>query len=619
MISFAKARRRPPLKPSSPPPYTLADSFAGRFKNTYRAAISSLRTAQNIRDIARAVRNKSIIGIDAVLPIYDPRLPESAARWANAAETFEARYRALILASGKKELARLGVEASFTLQNPYTPAWIQSQAGGLIREISQQTRQNIVQLTNSSFVDGLPPQQLAGLIRNEIGLLTREAAAVERRYESALSQGIPPAQAAAARDTYAAKLLDDRAERIARTETIAAEAQGQLASWRVARDQGFIVAGTRRTWISGPEELGVCPICSALDEVSVAINEPWQSAKGPIMAPPLHPNCLPGDALIATRGLVAGYSRRPYKGDVLSIGTARGHKLTCTPNHPILTPRGLVGAALLRIGDDVISSGRRDWATGIGQDNEQIPARIKNKARAFYLTPGASTASVPIAAENFHGDARDGDIAVIIADSFLRRNLDTGRLKQLDQAQLLRRAIAEASVFVGFSSFLVALGRLATNGVMGSLGPRGALLGGCSRHSHIHRRAAIAQIHALLAQASIYGRARNFEAGSKGFDRFAGKIEPLNRGNIERMPSAWRVDTSATQARVNEGFANAEQLFNLRGAVPGPIERDHIVSVNVEAASHEVFNLESDSGLYLAQGIVVGNCRCTAVLEPPED
>lgn len=301
MISFAKAKtpRRSVVNPSAEPTYTLAESHGRRFASTYRATIEDLRTPDAVRRMAQAVRNKSLVALDLAIPVYDPSNPDAAARWAKAAEDFEERYKALLQASGKKEMAKLNIPLSFNLRNEYSLPWIQSQAGGLIKDISMQTRQNIVKLINASFVDGIPPQTLARLIRSEIGLLPREAAAVDRRYLASIEQKIPAKQAIATSDRYAAKLLNDRAERIARTETIAAEAQGQLASWRVAQDEGFIVAGTRRRWISGTEEGGVCLECVLLgQDEPIPMGAAWRTSRGPIMGPPAHPNCRCTAALV---------------------------------------------------------------------------------------------------------------------------------------------------------------------------------------------------------------------------------------------------------------------------------------------------------------------------------
>lgn len=288
-----KAKQPPRIMTPNAPraAYALANRHHPKFKRAYRISIEDMKSPEVVSRLAVAIRNKSLIQVDAVIPAYNPRDPEAAARWADVVQTFEERYQQVLEESGKAEMARLRIPMSFNLQNPYSLPWIDRQAGRLIRDISEQTRLNIVGLIRSSFVDGLPPQQLARLIRAEIGLLPKEANAVERRFQNSLTQGVPAARAQDMVDRYSTKLLNDRAERIARTETITAEAQGQLDSWRVARDEGLIVSGTRRQWISGSADEGVCPICVSLHEVTVGMDEPWQTSRGPVMAPAAHPGC----------------------------------------------------------------------------------------------------------------------------------------------------------------------------------------------------------------------------------------------------------------------------------------------------------------------------------------
>jgi hypothetical protein len=248
------------------------------------------------------VRNKSIIGVDATLPVFDPRNPESSARWHDVSQQFDERYKALLAASGKEEFARIGLKSAFNLRNPWSLTWIEEHTGALIKDISAQTRQNIVGLVNSTFAGGLNPQQLKTLIRGEIGLLPKEAQAVERRYQMSLSQGIKPEIARQSTERYAARLLDDRAERIARTETIAAQAEGQLDAWRSARDDGLIVEGTKRRWVASPYDNAIpsgstragvsCKLC---DDVAgggdVGLDDEFLTGIGRRMAPPLHPGC----------------------------------------------------------------------------------------------------------------------------------------------------------------------------------------------------------------------------------------------------------------------------------------------------------------------------------------
>jgi uncharacterized protein with gpF-like domain len=73
---------------------------------------------------------------------------------------------------------------------------------------------------------------------------------------------------------------DDRADRIARTETAIADVRGNLAGWAASG----VVASKR--WIVGT---GCCEACEELDGVEVPLDEEFPDEGGD--GPPAHPNC----------------------------------------------------------------------------------------------------------------------------------------------------------------------------------------------------------------------------------------------------------------------------------------------------------------------------------------
>ena len=56
------------------------------------------------------------------------------------------------------------------------------------------------------------------------------------------------------------------------------------------------------------------------------------------------PNCLPGDAMAYSPGGLERVYKRFYDGLLVIIKTAAGDEIPLTPNHPVLTPTGLVPA-----------------------------------------------------------------------------------------------------------------------------------------------------------------------------------------------------------------------------------------------------------------------------------
>lgn len=93
---------------------------------------------------------------------------------------------------------------------------------------------------------------------------------------------------------YEERMVANRADVVARTETMDALYEGQMARWRQAIDENKIEEGElRRFWHTAKDER-VCPTCSAiplLNPTGVAFSQPFQLPDGELMGPTAHPCC----------------------------------------------------------------------------------------------------------------------------------------------------------------------------------------------------------------------------------------------------------------------------------------------------------------------------------------
>ena len=149
-------------------------------------------------------------------------------------------------------------------------------------------------------------------------------------------------------------------------------------------------------------------ICASLNGTEHPIGQ------GPI--PPRHVRCLPGDALVSSSSGITAVSKRWYDGNMIIIKTASSRILSCTPNHPILTPGGWVAAGLLNVGGHVISDGGSKWGSNIDSNDKDMPTRIEDVAKAFLSSGKMMSMPVPLSPEDFHGDGVGSKIAIISAD-----------------------------------------------------------------------------------------------------------------------------------------------------------------------------------------------------------
>jgi SPP1 gp7 family putative phage head morphogenesis protein len=299
----------------------------------------------------------------------------------------------------------------------------------------------------------------------------------------------------------------------------------------------------------------------------------YDYGKGP--QPPLHFNCLPGDALVTPSGRIAAVYRRRYKGLLYVIETADGHVLRVTPNHPVLTLSGWQPAQSINVGDQVFRRSIIPRESASGNDEGNAVATAEDVFRAFRKSVTVSAVEVPTTAPDFHGDAWSGapgvnlakQVAVVLADRELLLTVNPSLLQLLldNGFQGANPAPSGRSHFdlSGFSVGSSALGGM-------SSGSQGLAL---SRRSSTHPRelllTPVARPAAGFSDDPLYGTWRDVELIS---------------------------DSSNTDAAVVKGN-----------------DAINVVRVRREPFSGHVYNFETEGGTYWADSILTHNCRSTTV------
>lgn len=136
-----------------------------------------------------------------------------------------------------------------------------------------------------------------------------------------------------------------------------------------------------------------------------------------------HPNAiLGGDQRIDALGKAVGASVGTYRGPAFTISTAQGHRVTVSPNHPVLTHRGWIVAQAVREGDYVFSavnSGVTTVRAGSAPDLDNVIPTVEQEFGAVELV-GASGFS-PTSGLNFNDDRQflEGEVHVVVTDDCL--------------------------------------------------------------------------------------------------------------------------------------------------------------------------------------------------------
>jgi hypothetical protein len=509
----------------------------------------------------------------------------------------------------------IGATLQFALTDNRVRSWISQHVGILITGIANQTVQAIRQIVQAGYTEGFAPQVQARIIRDVIGLTPRQATA-RLNYAASLQElNVLPERQVELIALYTQRLRTQRANSIARQETFTATMSGRFELWGEQFARGALQV--HRTWLRWVvvDDDRLCPYCRPMDGKRVRYGDLFIPAvKGGVQPvyrtrkpdpfsqkrdlegrfakaattefepltdrelvrfpgvkhPPLHIQCLPVGTLVSPGGRVAGASKRHFDGDLVIIRTASNQYLSCTPNHPVLTPNGWIPAYLLQVGDNVVRTLGLEGVTGLDDNDHDVPAPIEKVAEPFLNNRQVSSVPVPVTTEDFHGDGVGSQVAVVGSNRFLVNGVYASFAEEFGQFNLVSTGVLDPILLDGGGSFDPSFDtRGHTPGCLVSSGNLGLPLGG----SH-----------------------------PAPFDEFG-------------FPLASSFDASFEQSFLDGAPVDSQLSGELILRYPGQVALDEVVYVERYPFHGLVYNIETTSGWYSAGSIVVHNCRCSLVLD----
>lgn len=313
---------KPKPKPAWKGVLAAADAAEQKFIVAILSAARVGRQSVDVDGVAHALASHDYKGVDALLSravaeatrMIELRLPrlilDTMAAGGEAAA-------ASVRRSGSFRAAKKGPlgDLHFDLVNPEALKWARTKAGSMVRGINVETQNAIRRAISRSFAEGIPTRQVAVILRESIGLDQRRMDAVlNLRNRLEASPGglvyagktpirVPAAGASKAflevkTKAYAQRLLNQRAESIARTEAISASNEGQRQLWLQAVKKDLLFADELREWIvTGDRRL--CPQCEASAGDLAPLDKPFPNGS---MGPPLHPMCRCTTGISGKRG-----------------------------------------------------------------------------------------------------------------------------------------------------------------------------------------------------------------------------------------------------------------------------------------------------------------------------
>jgi hypothetical protein len=276
------------------------------------------------------------------------------------------------------------------------------------------------------------------------------------------------------------------------------------------------------------------------------------------------PFCFPGDSRIPFADGVEKAYRRYFSGPLVILQTASGRKLRATPNHPILTVHGWLAIGTLNEGDYVIETAEQHFDAFEKNDDNAIPF-ISEIFSALQECGGVqSTRDGQL--HQFHGDGSDGDVDIVDA----ARVLTFGRRPK--HAFGIGRDGLESRKQFGF--------------------PMPAIVAAGVRAVELFLKRSLAAGAGLM----------------RGLDQLAPAVFAFARHadhvGFRAVPQRYVEMMSQGAARDAQSFGQAQEAF------PFKVRATRVVKVERRQWAGHVYNLQTESGWYIADGIIAHNCRC---------
>ena len=306
--------------------------------------------------------------------------------------------------------------------------------------------------------------------------------------------------------------------------------------------------------------------------------------------------CLLPDALVDGAVVEAVY-RRWYDGPVIEIVTSDGREFTATPNHPMLTQRGWVGAGEITQTDYLVShAGEQDTSASRNEHVHRRPATISEvfDAAAAIGIIERERGGHP----DFHGDGREGDVDIARPD----RPLLFGRFAALTQPLVQRFLTPSDAARAPFCD--------RCGGLLG-INQRACRCGG-------------AQADASGQHATTDNSRGDAEVSGDGGGRNASQILPYDLASVDVMAIAGLPAGMGERGRASgigavpsqpSGFdrspdvlgVGAHDRHDLPHTQARAVQLDRVISIRVRSFAGHVFNLSTPYGYFTYRGAYTGN------------
>lgn len=275
--------------------HRVADANRPAFSETFRNSVTELRARATDAMVDHAIDNWGAHGeLMLMLDVMD--IAKAVDPVGAAAEVY-----ARIVSGVATRVAPEGLLSSLQITSPTVIRRARTLAANLVTKVNQQSRLAIRSAIHQSVMGKIDRQETRNIIRSAIGLNGRQGTALANYATSLYQQGHPKADAMVQK--YSERLLRQRAETIARTETMTAANYGQLDAWKSMQAAGYLPADFRMVWMTTGDDR-TCEDCAPMDGQTVSLGEQFEQTEQGVLpservpyagdtvdAPPLHAAC----------------------------------------------------------------------------------------------------------------------------------------------------------------------------------------------------------------------------------------------------------------------------------------------------------------------------------------
>lgn len=255
------------------------------------------------REMLKALQRRDVNGALNALPnMNDPRDVFAQEMKARLMRVLVGEQKTAFKLSADREYERVGSDLRVAKADKepalnrfaevlHDDEFIFNRAAELVVDIGDEQRDNLRQTLAMRFDPDVRPENVIRDIKWVVGLTDRESAAVFRREDKMREAGVPEQRIQSATQRYSDELHQKRAERIARTETVAIETQARDTAWKIARSDGLVPDGAKKLWVAS---YSACAYCRALVKLGkIPLDGTWAHPEDGriITGPPAHPHC----------------------------------------------------------------------------------------------------------------------------------------------------------------------------------------------------------------------------------------------------------------------------------------------------------------------------------------